>query len=294
MIQERATVAAAMAGVAGGTWRLSPDTAPAGWACLPEISPRAPGADVGPVHLAREFTVATLHRWGVTARCEDIAVVVSEMLTNALRHARRRPGDTQYRSLIRLGLYNPGPWVMCAVADPSTVVPVPRSANVLAETGRGLHIIRALSDSWGYTTPDDTGKVVWATFTCRLPPSGPGPRPSPALTARGPASAPARPWDRVRASRSLDRSSALMPASATRVSISRAVQIRANARRPALELSATIATRLACRAISRLMLASPSCCAVAPAAASIAPTPRIATSRATYSSTPVASGLVSS
>ena len=139
-------MAAAMAGVAGGTWRLSSDAAPAGWACLPEISPRGP-----------------LHRWGVTGRCEDIAVVVSEMLTNALRHACPGLGDTQPRSLIRLGLYNPGPWVMCAVADPSTAVPVPRSPNFLAETGRGLHIIRALSDSWGYTTPDDTGKVVWTT-----------------------------------------------------------------------------------------------------------------------------------
>lgn len=167
MIQERTTLAAAMAGVAGGTWRLSADTAPAGWACLPGIAPRPVGTDAGPVHLARQFTVATLHRWGVTGRCEDIAVVVSEMLTNALRHACPGLGDTQPRSLIRLGLYNPGPWLMCAVADPSIAVPVPRSPNFLAETGRGLHIIRALSDSWGYTTPDDTGKVVWATFARR-------------------------------------------------------------------------------------------------------------------------------
>jgi hypothetical protein len=36
-----------------------------------------------------------------------------------------------------------------------------------AETGRGLHIICALSDQWGFT-PSDTGKVVWAMFFPRL------------------------------------------------------------------------------------------------------------------------------
>jgi len=58
---------------------------------------------------------------------------------------------------------------------------------------------------------------------------------------------------------------AAMPASVTSVAISRAVQIRANAWRPALELSATITIPPACLAISRLMPAEPSWCAVAPA-----------------------------
>ena len=95
------------------------------------------------------------------------------MLTNALRHARPGSGDVPAgRPPIRMGLYTglysslstPGPWVLCAVADPSRAVPVPRASTSLAETGRGLHIIRALSDDWGYTAPDRTGKVVWATF----------------------------------------------------------------------------------------------------------------------------------
>ena len=37
--------------------------------------------------------------------------------------------------------------------------------SFLAETGRGLQIICALSDRWGYTALGGTGKVVWATFT---------------------------------------------------------------------------------------------------------------------------------
>jgi hypothetical protein len=53
---------------------------------------------------------------------------------------------------------------MCAVADASRAVPVPREPDFLAETGRGLHVIAALSDQWGYTNSGDMGKVIWALF----------------------------------------------------------------------------------------------------------------------------------
>jgi hypothetical protein len=90
---------------------------------------------------------------------------VSELLTNALRHALPETGETWPRSPIRLGLLQPGPSVLCAVADPSRRAPVPKHPGPLAETGRGLHVIGALADAWGYTTPGDTGKVVWAVFS---------------------------------------------------------------------------------------------------------------------------------
>jgi hypothetical protein len=99
-------------------------------------------------------------------------MVVSELLTNALRHALPAPGDILPRRPIRLGLLQPGPCVLCAVGDPSSAVPVPRPAGPLAETGRGLYLICALSDQWGCTTPSNAGKVVWATFYSR---PGPGP-----------------------------------------------------------------------------------------------------------------------
>lgn len=157
------SLAADMAAAATSNWR--PSQGHALMACLPQTATRLPGADGESVRVARDFTIATLHRWGVADRCQDIAIVVSELLTNALRHALPAPTDTRPRWPIRLGLVQPGPWVLCAVADPSEAVPVPQTPGSLAETGRGLHIIRALSDNWGYTTPDHTGKVVWATFT---------------------------------------------------------------------------------------------------------------------------------
>ena len=157
-------LAAEMAGLPGTGGRPPADLAPAGWARSPRIATRALGADPGSVRAARDFTISTLHRWGMAERSQDIAIVVSELLTNALRHALPGPGGTRPRQPIRLGLLQPGPCLLCAVADPSKAAPAPRTPGSLAETGRGLHIICALSDQWGYTTLSGTGKVVWATF----------------------------------------------------------------------------------------------------------------------------------
>jgi len=171
------TPAAEMAGLAIGSWRPSPDRAPAGWACSPRIATRAFGLDPGSVRAARDFTVSTLLRWGMAERSQDIAIVVSELLTNALRHALPGPGGTRPRQPIRLGLLQPESCVLCAVADPSKAAPAPRTPRSLAETGRGLHIVCALSDQWGCTTPSETGKVVWALFRPRPDAAVPGPVP---------------------------------------------------------------------------------------------------------------------
>ncbi len=58
--------------------------------------------------------------------------------------------------------------MLCAVADPSPRPPQPKEPDYLAESGRGLHVIDALSDRWGSTVPTDAGKVVWALFSVRL------------------------------------------------------------------------------------------------------------------------------
>ena len=120
-----------------------------GWARLPRIATCAPGAGAGSVRAARDFTVATLHRWGVVERSHDIVVVVSELVTSALRHALPGHRDAPHRRPIRLGLLQLRPCVLCAVADPDTAAPVPRPPGSLGATGRGLHIICALSDRLG-------------------------------------------------------------------------------------------------------------------------------------------------
>src|ERR1700735_1327289 len=85
MISEGATLAAAMTDLASGDWRSAADPGPLGWSCLPGFA-RGLAGRPGVGCAAREFTAATLFRWGASARVDDIAVVVSELLTNALRH----------------------------------------------------------------------------------------------------------------------------------------------------------------------------------------------------------------
>lgn len=180
-------LAAEMAGLAGASWRSPPVT---GWACPPRIATRALSAQAGSVRAARYFTLATLRRWGTAHSSQDIAIVVSELVTNALRHALPGPGDTCPRRPVRLGLLQQGPYVLCAVADPGTAAPVPRTPGSLAETGRGLQMICAFSDLWGYTTPGEAGKVVWAMFTARHAP--PSPARYPGRPGRGPVPGTAR------------------------------------------------------------------------------------------------------
>lgn len=132
------------------------------WACFPGAGTPAPG---GQASRARDFTASTLHQWGVAARRDDITIVVSELVTNALQHARPASSSSRAGWPIQLGLLHPGHRVMCAVADASKAVPVPRDPDFFDETGRGLHVIAALSDQWGYTTSIDTGKVIWALFS---------------------------------------------------------------------------------------------------------------------------------
>ena len=130
----------------------------------PRVATRTPGAGADSVRVARDFTAATLQRWGVADRREDIVVVVSELLTNALRYTVPCPGAVWPRWPVRLGLLQPGPWVLCAISDPSDEVPAPKEPCWSDESGRGLHVVESLCDEWGCTAPTARGKVVWATF----------------------------------------------------------------------------------------------------------------------------------
>jgi len=93
----------------------------------------------------------------------DVAeLVVSELVTNALRHgipATRKPGEQQS---VRLRLLAQAPFVMCMVTDLERAIPVIRDADPAAESGRGLTVVEACSVRWGWHLLDEGGKVVWA------------------------------------------------------------------------------------------------------------------------------------
>ncbi|MFJ2771131.1 ATP-binding protein [Streptomyces sp. NPDC087300] len=118
---------------------------------------------------ARKFTRTTLTQWDLDERFDDIALVVSELVTNALRHAL--PADTPRESQdppVRLHLMRWASRLVCAVRDPSDESPVARDTDddFSAESGRGLFLVDSFSDGWGWHPLAGTlrGKVVWALF----------------------------------------------------------------------------------------------------------------------------------
>jgi hypothetical protein len=110
----------------------------------------------------RDFTRAMLRDWGMSALTDLTELVVSELVTNALRHgipAARKLGE---QHCVRLRLLAQAPFVMCMVTDPERTIPVVGDADPAAESGRGLTVVDACCVRWGWHLPDEGGKVVWA------------------------------------------------------------------------------------------------------------------------------------
>jgi anti-sigma regulatory factor (Ser/Thr protein kinase) len=110
--------------------------------------------------IARTVTKATLVRWSLGEFYDDAAVVVSELVTNAIRYGLR-PGA---RNPLRLVLVRYEHQLVCMVTDPADTAPRMQEPDWVAETGRGLHIIEAMSRTWGWTPLLGGGKAVWASF----------------------------------------------------------------------------------------------------------------------------------
>lgn len=101
--------------------------------------------------IARRFVGTTLISWGWDTVVELVTLLVSEVVTNAVLHAR---------SDFELSVVSGSHHLRIEVSDSSPVVPVQRQRDDDALTGRGLALVDQLASAWG-VTEHAGGKVVW-------------------------------------------------------------------------------------------------------------------------------------
>lgn len=117
----------------------------------------------GSVGLARLELRKALAGWGLSVLEEPAVLVLSELVTNAVRHAHVPSGREIETRFLPMGLPEPG-GLRIEVHDASAVRPCRRVAGIDACGGRGLLIVDALADEWGVCDRVGVGKQVWALW----------------------------------------------------------------------------------------------------------------------------------
>jgi serine phosphatase RsbU (regulator of sigma subunit) len=118
-------------------------------------------SDAAVVSQVRANVARQLESWGVEEFGFTAELVVSELVTNAIRYGR---APIRLRLILPERVQEPGgPGValICEVSDTSNTTPLLRRARSFDEGGRGLLLVAQLSASWG-TRHTRQGKTVWA------------------------------------------------------------------------------------------------------------------------------------
>ena len=116
--------------------------------------------DLSSVGRARDFVRAHSAEWGIDAPLDDALLVVSELATNALTHAR---------SSYRVRLSATALALRIEVDDDGAGTPEPQMLTETEEHGRGLFLVSALASSWGMAAAEGGGKRIWAELALPSP-----------------------------------------------------------------------------------------------------------------------------
>jgi len=116
------------------------------------------GALPGAVPCARLHTTAVLWEWGMEAMAHAAELAVSELVTNAVRAATnaqnaRPPGPPAGLPVVGLRLAGDRLRLLVEVSDHDPGPPVPTAVDPERDGGRGLLLVEAVSERWGYYYP---------------------------------------------------------------------------------------------------------------------------------------------
>ncbi len=109
-------------------------------------------SDPSVVSQARRHTTDQLTAWGLGEAAFVTELLVSELVTNAIRY-----GEPP----IQLRLIHENSTLICEVSDASNTAPHMRRARTFDEGGRGLLLVAQLAQRWG-TRHAPVGKTIWA------------------------------------------------------------------------------------------------------------------------------------
>ncbi|WP_090055597.1 ATP-binding protein [Lentzea fradiae] len=110
-------------------------------------------AEGGSCARARQLVREAAASWDLPEElADDAQLVVTELVSNGIDHGE---------GLITLTVRRKDGGMLVEVHDESPEKPLLRPVDPSSARGRGMQLVQALSADWG-TTPDSSGKVVWA------------------------------------------------------------------------------------------------------------------------------------
>jgi anti-sigma regulatory factor (Ser/Thr protein kinase) len=119
--------------------------------------------------MARAFVRSTLCEWHLKSLSEGAELVASELTSNAVAASTDDSGRPAYVNgrmpCVRVALLSDGTRFVLEVWDQAPGTPVLREVAGYEENGRGLVLVDAIADKWGWCPATGPGKVVWAEMS---------------------------------------------------------------------------------------------------------------------------------